>query len=173
MITMAKKGHGRSRRRFDLRRVRITPELPLLTLASDTALVVATVPNSPNRYRAMSIKATWALRGLGASDGPITVGLAHSGYSVGQIKEAIEAASAIDQGDKIAQEQANRLVRIVGILSDTSDQLNDGQIISTKLNWLIGIGDAVVVFAYNEDVAALATGSVLNVAGDLWVKDQA
>ncbi len=161
----------RRRRRFNLRRVRTTAELPLLTLASDTALTVNVVGASDSQYRMMTIKATFGLRDLVADDGPVTVGFAHSDYTVAEIKECLEAGAAISQGDKIATERANRLVRIVGTFNTGEEMLNDGKPISTRLNWLITIGDSVVLFAFNESTAALATGTILNIAGDLWVKD--
>ncbi len=120
----------------------------------------------------MSVKATWSIVGLTLVEGPITVGYAHDDYSVAEIKECLEAAASIDPGDKIAQEQANRLVRIVGTINaNGSPELNDGKPITTKLNWLIGVGHAINMFAYNEFPSALSTGAVLHCQGDLWVKD--
>ncbi len=46
---MAKK-RSRRRRRFNLRQVRVTPELALATLASDTALVVGMTGVAVNSY---------------------------------------------------------------------------------------------------------------------------
>ncbi len=119
------------------------------------------------------MKATWSIEGLVATEGPITVGLAHDDYTVTEIKEALEAAAAIDPGDKIAQEQANRLVRVVGTLGQATEALNNGEPISTKLNWLIGVGHAINMFAFNESTAALTTGSTIHCIGNLWVKDSA
>ncbi len=169
-VFMARRPHTR-RRRFSLRRVRITPELPLLTLASDTALTVALTAAGTGTYRAMSVNATWSVQGLTAEDGPITLGYAHSDYNVAQIKEALESAASINLGNKLEQEESNRLVRIVGLMSSSTNSLNDGKPIKTRLNWLISIGDTVVAFAYNENTSALSTGAVFNLQGDLWVKD--
>ena len=161
------------RRRFNLRRVRITPERALSTLATDTAIVNALTANAVSSYRAMTVKAAWSLTGLTAGEGPITVGYAHDDYTVAEIKEALEAAASIDPGDKISQEQANRLVRVVGMFSESNGDLNEGRPISTKLNWLIGVGHAINMFAYNEDTGTLTTGATLRCTGDLWVKDSA
>ncbi len=161
------------RRRFNLRRVRITPELPLLTLASDTVLFVSAFAGATAQLRVVTMKTTWALTGLTAGEGPITVGYCHSDYTVGEIKECLEAATAVNPGDKIANEQSNRLVRVVGVFSEHRNTLNNGNPIKTKLNWLMGGGSTNVVriFAYNENTAAMTTGSILNVQGDMWVKD--
>ncbi len=139
LLALAKKGKGKGRRRFTLRRVRITPELALGTLGSDTAVTALTTGVGTDTYRFMSAKLTWAIRGLAQGEGPITVGFAHSDYSVTEIKECIESFSLL-LGDKIAQERSNRLVRIVGTILTEEPQLNDGKPISTKLNWKIAIG---------------------------------
>ncbi len=149
----------------------MTPERALGTLATDTAITNALTANAVSSYRAVTVKATHAIIGLTAAEGPITVGYAHDDYSVTEIKEALEAAASIDPGDKIAQEQSNRLVRIVGVITPEIPQLNDGRPISTKLNWLIGVGHAINMFAYNEFPASLTTGAVQHLQGDLWVKD--
>ncbi len=168
---MAKKGRGRRSRRFNLRRVRATPELNLSTLTTDTAITVGVTAAAADTYRAMIAKMVWNLQGLTAGEGPLTVGYVHSDYTVAEIKECLEATSAIDQGDKVAQEAANRLVRIVGSVDAEDSRLNDGKPISTKLNWKISIGKFVNIFAFNESTATLTTGSSLKVSGDLWVRD--
>ncbi len=162
----------RRQRKFYLRKVRATPELPLSTLASDTALTVNVAGASTSTYRAISYIASWVLKNLTAGEGPITVGLAHSDYSVTEIKECLESSASIDPGLKVEQERANRLVRIVGTFnSEANNSLNDGKPLKTRLNWLIAIGDSVVMFAFNEQSGALATGAILHSQGNLWVKD--
>ncbi len=110
---------------------------------------------------------------LTANEGPIVVGYAHSDYTVTEIKEAMEASSAIDVGNKIANEQANRLIRVVGTMNEVRESLNDGKPITTKLNWLMSIGDSVNLFAYNDGPGALSTNAIVSLAGDMWVKDSA
>ncbi len=164
---------ARRRRAFSLRRVKVTPSLALATLGSVTALTGAVTGSADGQYRAITLKGVWSMNDHTAAEGPITVGFAHSDYSVTEIKEALEASTAISLGDKVAQEQSNRLVRIVGVFGGEVDAeaLNDGKPISTKLNWKIPIGKAVNIFAYNDGLAALTTGTVLRFMGDLWVKD--
>jgi len=108
---------------------------------------------------------------LTAGEGPVTVGYAHSDYSVTEIKEAIESALSISVGDKVAQEKANRLIRIVGEISSEDPILNEGRPIKTKLNWFIPIGKFVNMFAYNNNSSPLTTGAIQNASGNLWVKD--
>ncbi len=168
---MAKKKPQRRRRSFNLRRVRISPVIVLSTLGANLAPSANAVGSADGAYRVVSMKTAWDLIGLTADDGPIVVGYAHSDYSDVEIEECIEASASISVGDKIAQEKANRLVRIVGTLQSAGgDELNDGKPITTKLNWLIPIGKTVDIFAYN-DGQAMTTGAVAKCTGDMWVKD--
>ncbi len=164
--------HPKRRRKFNLRRVRITPELALGTLASDTALTVAVQGGtSTTAMTIASIIAVWNIQNLTAQEGPITVGYAHPDYSVVEIKECLEAQAAIDAGDKVAQERADRLVRIVGSLDREFSVLNNGLPVRTKLNWYLPAGDTPNVFAFNEQTGALTTGSSLKIAGNMWIRD--
>ncbi len=170
--SMAKKGRGR-KRKFNLRKVRITTEKVLGTLATDTALTQTLTGVSANAYRCVTIECNWSIRELTEGEGPLTVGYAHSDYSVAEIKECLESQTAIDQGDKVAQERAARLIRTIGQLGpEGNETLNDGLPVKTRLNWLIGIGDSVNAFIFNEDDAAnLTTGANVNLSGQMWVKD--
>lgn len=169
---MARKRRGR--RKYNLRRVRFSSELGLGTLASDTAVTAAVFGAGDSAYRMVSIKGTYSARNLTTDEGPLTFGWAHSDYSVQEIKETLEAVSAIAQGDKIANERANRLVRVVGaLMSGTGGTkvMNDGNPVKTRLNWLISVGDSVVFFVFNEDTGSLTTGATFNMQGDAYIKD--
>ncbi len=161
------------RRKFSLRSVRTTGGVALATLANVTVVAGALVGTADGAYRLMSTRLVWSLKSSTAGDGPIVVGLAHNDYTVGEIKEAIEAGSAISIGNKVANEQAGRLVRIVGIFPglSTDEVLNDGRPVKTKLNWAIPIGSSVNVFAYNDSGATLAGGAIVDATGPMWVKD--
>ena len=170
-IVLAKRGRGR-RRKFTLRRVRLTPEDPILALNSDIAVKQAMSAVAVSTYRAISLKGVWSISGMTAGEGPLTIGVAHSDYTVAEIGECLQSQASIDPGDKVANEQAQRLVRVIGSFNEDG-VLNDGEPVRTKLNWLIAIGRTVDMFAFNESTAQLTTGAVLNFAGDLWVKDSA
>ncbi len=172
-LSLMAKAKPQKRRRFNLRRVKLTPSLSLGTLASVTALTTGLTGAADGQYRMMSVKGSWSVANMTAGEGPLRVGYAHSDYSVTEIKEAIEAAASISIGDKIANEQANRLVRTVGVFSglNTDETLNDGKPITTKLNWAIPIGDFVNMFIYNDSGGSLTTGGLLHFNGDCWVKD--
>ncbi len=169
LVGLAKKTP--KRRRYNLRRVRTTSELALATLASDTALFTGLTGTSTSSYRCVSVAVAYAIQGLTAGEGPITVGLAHSDYTVTEIKECMESFAAIDVGLKIEQERANRLIRVVGVLDSVQNRLNDGKLVKTRLNWAIGIGKQVNLFVFNESGATLTTGAVATVTGNLYIKD--
>ncbi len=168
---MANKKRGR---KFNLRPVRFESNNPLTTVGDNLVVTAGLTGTSANGYRCKSVKSVWSLKGLTVGQGPIMVGYAHSDYSTTEIKEAIEASGAIDIGNKVAQEQANRLVRIVGQFSgDAADEtLNDGKPLKTKLNWAVGIGDEVSQFAYNDSGAPLTTGAEAGATGTMWIQDR-
>ncbi len=155
---------------YALRGVRVTPSMSLATLATITALKANLVAAADGPYRLISAIMSWTLHSLTAGDGPIVVGIAHSDYTVAEIKEAIEAATAISIGLKVQQEQTNRLVRVVGVLAEGDTSLNNGMPIKTRLNWKFPVGVNPVIFAYNDGIT-LTTGAVLNANGKIWVKD--
>ncbi len=162
--------HSKRRRKFNLRRVRATPQNTLSTLATLTVKETNVTNAGTDSMRIVTAKGIWTLSGLTAGEGPISVGFAHSDYSVTEIKECLEVIASIDPGDKIAQEQANRLVRIVGVFTEDGS-LNDGKPISTKLNWMMTPDDNLELISYNEGSGTLTTGAFVHWIGDLWVKD--
>ncbi len=166
---MPKKG---SRRRFNLRKVRSSPAQALGTLAAVTVIATDMVPDSDGEYTVVSAEYTHGITGLTAGEGPITIGVAHSDYSVTEIKECVEAQASISLGDKVAQEQSNRLVRLLGRVTAEEPNLNNGSPVKTKLNWKMTIGDQLVLFAYNDMSSALTTGAIQNAMGHQWIRDR-
>lgn len=177
LATMARKGSARRHPRYRLRPVRITPDLALATLGTKTVLATGFTGAADGPYRIISATCIWSLLGLTIGDGPITVGYAHSDYSVTEIKEYIEGAAQINVGNLVSsREQAQRFIRIVGTMPGNPagslgmQALNDGNPIKTRLNWPMPVGKFVNLFAYN-DGQQLTTGAILSPTGTLWVKD--
>ncbi len=171
-IAMAHKGYPK-KGRYSLRMVKLNGTLVLGTLANVTVGASSITGVADGSYRMISVRVVWTLKNLTASQGPLTVGFAHSDYSVTEVKEAIESAASINIGDKVANEQSNRLVRVIGSFSGNTveESLNDGKPIKTRLNWAIPIGQSVNAFAYNDSGAALTTGAIIDLTGACWVKD--
>ncbi len=157
----------------------VDEDLQLSTLAAKTVVSVAFDESAVEKTLVSSIVAAYSMRGftIASSDGPILVGLAHSDYTVTEIKEWIENPASWDPGDKIAQERAKRLIRKIGVFENTSadlgaDVLNDGKPIKTKLNWSLTTGKTIQLWAYNMGSSALATTDPLVSAeghANLWL----
>ena len=167
----------RSRKRtFNLRKVRIEDTFSLGALASLDVVSSALITTATNPYRLMSIDVSWSLSDLGASaDDTCEFGVAHSDYTSAEIEECLESQASIDFGNKIANEQAQRLVRSIGIFTGTggtgaSSQYNEGRPMKTKLNWYIGIGDHITVWARNGSGTVYTTGADIVSIGVMWVK---
>ncbi len=165
-------------RRFNLRKVRIAAAVTMGAVAALDVVAGTIHPTPVNPLRAVSLKASYMWSGIAApADDGMEFGIAHSDYSAAEIEECLEASAAIDQGDKIAQERANRLVRTIGMMSgsgpatDGQRAYNNGRPVKVKLNWLLGIGDSLIGWARNGSGVVWTTGSELLVQGDLWVKD--
>ncbi len=179
-MSMPKKAYMRYRRRkFNLRRVRLASSFAIGALASTDVISSAITAVAADTYRLMSIKSTWSISNLGAViDDAFQFGVAHSDYSAAEIEECLEATAAIDLGDKVAQEQAGRLVRTIGQITKHGLGViggglpfNDGRPVSTRLNWKMSIGDTLVGWVRNGSGTVYTTGASLVLQGDLYLKD--
>ncbi len=159
-----------------MRRVRLEAGNAIGALAAGDVISAAMTAVSANRYRVVSVIASYALTDLGAQiDDTQQFGIAHSDYTDAEIEECLEATAAIDIGDKVAQEKANRLVReigtiVPGTISAGGAGFNDGRPVKTRLNWMIGIGDTLRLYVRNGSGAVYTTGATLKAKGNLWVK---
>ncbi len=142
----------------------INETLDLGTLAADT-LVSDTWDESVLETSIItSIEATWTLNQLTGPQGPILFGVAHSDYTDAEIEQVLENAGSWDQGNKVQQEVAKRLVRVIGSFASTEQasapqdvNFNDGKPVKTKLNWKLQTGDTLKMWAYNISAASLAS----------------
>ncbi len=165
------------RRKFNLRRVRVNSFITVGALASGDVTEGSITASVSNPLRIMSANLTYALTDLGAAiDDGQEFGLSHGDYTAAEVEEALEASAGINLNDKIGNEQANRLVRVIGTLvgdpvADGSKTFNDGRPKKTKLNWYIGIGQTLALWIRNSSDTVWTTGAGLSVTGDLWVKD--
>lgn len=168
------------RKRGKYLRGRVEEELLLSTLAGKTVLGENFDSVVGERTWLSSVRATWSLGNLtdAFSEGPITVGLAHSDYTDAEIEEFLEVTGSWDEGNLGHQEQASRRVRVVGTFP-SSDQalgvttLNDGKPITTKCGFMLLTGQTAQFWAYNSGSNALTvTSAELTVVGhaNLWPK---
>ncbi len=120
-------------------------------------------------YRALSLKMAWAIKGVTAGEGPVVVGVALGDYTSAEIEEWLEATTAMSRGDMIANEQADRRCRRVGVFANdgVGESLNDGKPITTRLNWHVPEGKTIAVWAYNQSGATLTTGQNITQTGSI------
>ncbi len=167
----------RRRRKFNLRQVRVFGSSVVGALASLDVVSNSITVASLNPYRIVSVNASFSLGNLGAAiDDGFEFGFAHSDYSAAEVEECLEASGSIDIGDKVAQEQSNRLVRSIGIISSEGAitgggaKWNSGEKVRIKLNWQIGIGQTLNLWIRNGSGTVYTTGASLLMAGSIWVK---
>jgi hypothetical protein len=165
------------KRKFNLRKVRVAISLSIGSLAAFDVNTGNITVVSTNPYRIVSADLSWSLTDLATvSNDGFEFGLAHGDYSAAEVEECLEAGASIDPGDLVSREQANRLVRTVGIagsgaVTDGSLIFNDGMPVKTKLNWPVGIGDAINLFIRNGSDTTWGSGTNIKVFGHIWIKD--
>ncbi len=161
-VAMARR--GRSRRRMGrYLRGNLDVNVSLGTLAASTGILGAVSDTVEEMSLISSIVCQYALQGKTLADdqGPISVGVAHSDYTLAEIEAWIEQTTGWAMGDKVAQEISKRLIRKIGVFPEVANLgtavLNDGVPIKTKLNWLLTTGQNINFWFYNEGGVALAT----------------
>lgn len=116
---------------------------------------------------AISMDVLPVFHGATTTEGPLLIGVAHSDYSAAEIEEAIEASGSWERGDKIANEQSRRKVRVIGsfVYDATSGNMNDGRKIRVKLGFVIEDGKGLSLWVYNDSSATLTTGGIVELTG--------
>ncbi len=123
-----------------------------------------------------SVKVSIALADFtaAAGDGPIVIGIAHSGYTSAEIEGWIESASSWDQGNLVGNEVRKRHIRQIGIVNGNESDVTNVSLWAgmrtVKCGWGLTTGDTVKFWAYNSGSSLLTTGSTLHVNGhaNLW-----
>ncbi len=177
---MAKRRTSRRRRTIGkYLKGNIDENFSLGTLASATLVSNTFDESVTEKSLISSIVVTWSVDQLTSPQGPILFGVAHSDYTDAEIEEVIENAGSWNQGGKIEQERAKRLVRVIGTmvsseLAGTVDvDFNSGRPMKTKLNWSLQTGQTLKIWAYNKsDSALVVTVPIIRANGwaNLWVR---
>jgi len=165
----------KSRRRYGPNDVKIPLNAAqvLGTLGDNTVLKIAMFGgNLTEDLFIKAIKGTWTIRGLTATEGPLSFGIAHSDYTVAEIAEALDAGSLLGPASKIEGERARRLVRKIGTFSGaaTEETVNNGNPVYTRVGWTQQDGADVNLWVQNQSGATLTTGATLEFLGDLYGK---
>ncbi len=175
---MAKKGRKGRFRRY-IRGV-IATELSFGAIGAKAANIQAYPDTVIERTFVSSQVASYALDNFTlplAGAGPVLCGLSHSDYTVAEIEEYIENVDSWNEGDLRAQEVGSRKIRIIGMFDMPIDaqhvsRLKDGNLIKTKLGWVLTTGQTLNAWVYNAGTASFSgtTTAVMNVRGhvNLW-----
>ncbi len=179
LLAMAKRGKGRGRRRFTLRRVRIANTVAPGALAAGAVITGVGSNATTNSMRFISLDASYSWTDIQQiTDDGMEFGVAHSDYTSAEVEAALEAGASMDIGNLVSsREVGQRLVRVIGVMPAMASAagagvaFNDGRRVKTRLNWPAAIGDTLNFWMRNASGVIWVTGSNLNVIGDLWVKD--
>ncbi len=168
---MAKKGV----RRRKLFVPRVAASHALVALASNDVSLTAFPTLLDQEVYAISMDIIAALHGLTANEGSIVVGVAHSDYAATEIEEWFEAGTSWQKGDKVSNEQAARKCRMIGTFAQDSQAgtkayMNNGVVMRIKLGFVIEDGKGLSLWAYNEGVATLTTGAIVEIKGKAYLK---
>lgn len=111
-----------------------------------------------------SVKASYAMSDFTPiiDCGPMLFGWAHSDYTDAEIEAWVENQGSWSQGDKVAQEIANRKIKQVGVFEDQPfpagwANFADGRQVTTKLGWLLIEGQTLRFWVYNSGSVAVGT----------------
>ena len=156
---------GRSKNFFASK---VEANLTLSTLADNTVLSATLLDLTQDAFL-ISADLTWAVRNLTAGQGPIQLGYANSGLTDTEIGEAL-AASPNSQDDLVAIERTRRPVREAGSFNglNTEEVLNNGNLLRTKLKFVVTSARDLDIWAKNRSGAPLTTGALINVSGKVY-----
>ncbi len=167
-VMVRKRGGGKSRRK-GYRYLPVDQTFPIGNLT--TKDVIADDLNSSVDQDTFMVSAdlVWGTEDFTIGEGPLVVGLAHSDYTSAEIEECLEALASWDKGDKVANEQRKRKVRVVGAfpLIAVDEVLNLGMPVKTKLGFVVEIGNTLKTFAYNPTLGTIATGGSVTATGGI------
>ncbi len=162
---MAKRGRGRRRGGFG-RYIKGPIDLKIAggTLAANTAVLGATQVVTERTW-CSSVKATYGFSGFTGGDniGPVSVGVAHSDYSLAEIEAYLEQTTGWNEANLVSKEISSRKIRRIGMFTiaagsaGESSVLNDGKPITTKLGWMLSTGQGLNYYIYNHGSSPFAT----------------
>ncbi len=163
---------ARRRRRGRLLKGKFQETVTLGTLAASTGILGVISDNVDEQAFYLSVEATYALQGHTAGEGPIEVYACHSDYTLAEVEEFIENTQAWSKGDLISQEINKRKIRYVGSFSgnEVAEVLNDGNLLKTSLKFSGISGTSISFCCYNHDSGGLTTGTLVVIAGHVWIR---
>ncbi len=144
----------------------------LTTLAADALTSINVLSNGMQRPAyVISMDCWWGKTGGTAGQGPLEVGAAHSDLSTAEIDECL-LAEPNSPGEIIEWEQARRPVRIAGLFPgfETSESLNDGKTMRTRLGFNIDEDQNILMWVKNLSNVTLTTGAEIRGIGKVYMR---
>ena len=135
---------------------RATTNVSLGALAARKVQAVSLTGSFADEFLVFKTLAAFAWDSPTSGQGPLLVGLCHSGYTNTTIEECLEAANLQGSG-LIATEQAERLVSPMATL----DPSNPAAFVEESRKWPIDDNTGIDHWAYNMSGTALTSGSSL------------
>ena len=145
----------------------IAAVLSLGALGPEDLLAGPISSNLTHDFWCVGTKLTWSIETLTDGEVPLQFGLSHSDYTSAEVEECVEVEVLGPLG-KIEQEQANRLVRHVGVFARSGlvDQgFNDGKPAWTACKFVLQDGSTLEMWCHNRSGAALTAGAVISIMG--------
>lgn len=163
--------HSRRRKSVTLIKANIDAAIALATLADNTGILVAT-DTVVSRAFILSVEGMYSIEAQTSGEGPITLYLAHSDYTLAEIEEYIELQTGWDGGDMVSKEISRRKIRQVGYFSGqlVSETINDGRPKKTALKFVLNPAQGLNLCVYNNSGGALAGGATVRLQGHAWIK---
>ena len=141
----------------------------LLTLAANTALIIATGDLTITEdFRMLKSRIAAHVDTLTAGDGEgLMLGIANGNLSVAEIAAVMQLDGPADFSDRINEEVAERFVYVISQISESLGvnavfkNENGGPIIEIKPRWSFSNTDGWNFFVYNDGGGAFTTGAVV------------
>ncbi len=162
-----RRGRGGGQNKFQVLKVNVTSALG--TLGTATVADVELTALQDAKFKVISADLLLAIRDLTPGEGPIEIGIFNGDLSNTEVGEALDA-TPVSQSDIIPIERLKRPVRLAGIFSGqlAHETLNDGKRMRIKLRTILNNGTQLAVFMRNQGGAALTTGAVVNISGQIY-----
>ncbi len=160
------------RRRTPVKALKIDHQVGVGALASSAIASTVLGTTVDDRIFMLSMKNQIALRDNTPGDGPLYLIAAHSDYTDAEILEWWNSQGSWDAGDKVANEQARRKCRLVGMFAGelANELLKDGQAAKTTLKFMVEDGETLNFAVINEGGATRTTGGIVEIKGMAFAK---
>ncbi len=152
--------------------LRLNASIALSTLGSGAAIKLSGLIALTEDFRLLKSEILADISGLtGGEADQLVLGMCNNELSNAEIAECIVAGGPVDRNDRLAQERAERWVKLLGkmVLTDSSGTQGyfrsetGGPLIIVKPRWTFSDPEGWAYFIFNNGAAALTTGATARV----------